>query len=1162
MKRRHTIPEETRRLQTEASDPGNSAWVSAHAGSGKTHVLVLRVIRLLLAGTDPSKILCLTYTRAAASVMANRVFRDLSAWTMLDDSALSERIAEIEGTRPSPGKLARARKLFAEALETPGGLKIQTIHAFCEAILHKFPLEANIAGHFDMLDSEMEAALFGEARRDMIAGTMVAENHALAEAFAAILARGGEYWLETLLTEVVQRRDELRTFIEATDERTLFDEFGFAEDETAASIAAAVWPLPGFSPAEFAELQREAERQGAAQTLDKFILPAAAAFRERDPERRLLLLRDAFLKEGRNPEPYSATWLFKASLRKVMPSLADDYLAAAEIIIATADRYALFRMLEATKAMRVVADALIGRYERLKSGRGLLDFNDLITRTGNLLRRPDAGPWIQYKLDQGIDHILIDEAQDTSPQQWQVVVSLAQEFFAGLSTRDGKMRTVFAVGDEKQSIYSFQGADPAAFAETRFALRKRVEAAQGRFHDVRLQWSFRSTDDVLHAVDRVFADPGVRNGLTRDPETIEHKAIRAGAPGSVEVWPTVGAEQVTEPDDWATPVDEASAPAVRVAERVADAIAGMTRAGSSESIKPGEILVLVRKRDRFVQALSRSLKDRGVPVAGADRLSLSDHIAVQDMMALGRFCLLPEDDLSLAAVLRSPVFGLSEEQLFSLSFERLPARSLIASLRAAASSDLLLHGVVEQLDRWAVAAAFRPPFEFFAGVLGADGVRRKMIARLGEDAGDILDEFMSFCLAQEKVGLPGLEAFLATLATAAPEIKREMDQTRDEVRIMTVHAAKGMEARLVFLVDSGSAPFADAHLPRLIPLELKGKAVKAFLWRAGADLANAASKAICNALKIKGEEEYRRLLYVGMTRAEDHLVVCGYHGKRTPMPGTWHSIVKAALRDTPYSEIRTDPETGEETIFYRVTRQPQPDRGPAETARPAPRAAVPPTLQRNPPPAERLPRPLAPSGASVLIEEGKEIVISGRSPVLDPDLGPAFAAARGTAMHRLLQVLPSLPQAARPAAALRYLDRAGRDWAAAERQAVLDSVARLLADAGFAPVFAEGSRAEVELMGTLRLKGVERAVSGKIDRLAVTPERVLIVDFKTNRPPPGVLGDVPEAYVFQLALYRALLQKIYPDRPVEAALIFTEAPLLMPLPAEVMDAALARLTRA
>jgi ATP-dependent helicase/nuclease subunit A len=371
-----------------------------------------------------------------------------------------------------------------------------------------------------------------------------------------------------------------------------------------------------------------------------------------------------------------------------------------------------------------------------------------------------------------------------------------------------------------------------------------------------------------------------------------------------------------------------------------------------------------------------------------------------------------------------------------------------------------------------------------------------------------------------------------------------------------------MEARTVFLVDSGSAPFADAHLPRLIPLALKEKPVKGFLWRAGADLANSISKAICNELKVKGEEEYRRLLYVGMTRAEDHLIVCGYHGKRTPMPGTWHSIVKAALRDTPYSEIRSDPEIGEEAIFYRVTGAKQPDRAATEAAAPASLAAVPPMLRRNPPPAERLPRPLTPSGASVLIDEGKEIVISGRSPVLDPDLGPAFAAARGIAVHRLLQVLPSMPLSDRPVAAARYVERVGGDWSPEDRQAVLDSVSRVLADAAFAPVFAEGSRAEVELMGTLRVKDVERAVSGKIDRLAVTPERVLLADFKTNRPPPLRLEDVPPAYLLQLALYRALLQKIYPDRPVEAALVFTEAPLLLPLPAEALAAALARLTRA
>ncbi|TIQ92705.1 MAG: double-strand break repair helicase AddA, partial [Mesorhizobium sp.] len=311
--------------------------------------------------------------------------------------------------------------------------------------------------------------------------------------------------------------------------------------------------------------------------------------------------------------------------------LAERYQVAADAILEISDRLALFRMLEGTRAALTIADWLIARYEHLKRARGFLDFNDLITRTVNLLARPDAGPWVQYKLDQGIDHILLDEAQDTSPDQWEVVKRLAEEFFAGLGARDMVHRTVFAVGDEKQSIYSFQGAAPDSFADSRLLFAGKVRDANAAFADLKLTWSFRSTDDVLAAVDRVFADPVVRRGISHDPDPLSHKAIRSDAPGYVEVWPSIGADIVDEPDDWTQAVDHAHAPAVRVAENVAATIAGWIGAGEiiegrGKQLRPGDVLVLVRKRDRFVHALTRALKRRDIPVAGADRLSLPGHI--------------------------------------------------------------------------------------------------------------------------------------------------------------------------------------------------------------------------------------------------------------------------------------------------------------------------------------------------------------------------------------------------------------------------------------------------------------------------------------------------------------------------------------------------------
>ena len=914
------VPPDTLEAQATAARPSLSAFVSANAGSGKTHVLAQRVIRLLLDRADPSRILCLTYTRAAAANMAGRVFRNLSRWATLPEAELAAEIEALEGRRPDAERIAFARRLFARALETPGGLKIQTIHAFCEAVLHQFPLEANIAGHFEMLDARMEAALIAEARREMIARATAEagrEGSDLAEAFATVLDIGGESGLETLLSSIVARRDALGAFIAEVGGAgrflPLFGEFGFSGDETPEMLAAAAWPDAYFTPALAAALHGRAAEAGK-KTAQDFAAGLSAAAGLADPLERLAALRGLFLtrKPGGTWAAKSTRNLMAKGVGEFFPELPDQHERFATEISQAGDRIALLSMLAATRAALVVADWLIARYERLKSGRGFLDFNDLITRTLALLSRPDAGPWVQFKLDKGIDHILLDEAQDTSPDQWAVVKALTAEFFAGRGAHDGRARTVFAVGDEKQSIYSFQGAEPESFALGNRFFRERVTAAKGRFEHVRLARSFRSTWDVLSAVDLVFAAEQNRDGLTRDPEPVAHLAIRDDAPGHVEVWPSLSPIEVEEPDDWAQAVDHASAPAVRLARRIADTVAHWLASGErigekGRLLAPGDVMVLVRKRDRFIHALSRELKERGIPVAGADRLLLTGHIAVQDLMAIARVCLQPDDDLSLAALLKSPAFGFDEEELFALAADR--KGSLLSALRDAAQSGGQESGKAGEawaaVARWRNEAGFGSPFAFFSAILARDGLRRKFVARLGAEAGDVADEFLNFCLAAEKTGVAGLEALIALLDGGGPEVKREMDQTRGEVRIMTAHAAKGLEAPVVFLVDGGAAPFSASHLPRLIPFDAprKGWRGKGFLWRAAAGSANSFSAGLEAEAKRKAEQEYRRLLYVAMTRAEDRLVVCGYHGARGRKDGTWHAMVEAALAGSPSTRL-------------------------------------------------------------------------------------------------------------------------------------------------------------------------------------------------------------------------------------------------------------------
>jgi ATP-dependent helicase/nuclease subunit A len=568
-----------------------------------------------------------------------------------------------------------------------------------------------------------------------------------------------------------------------------------------------------------------------------------------------------------------------------------------------------------------------------------------------------------------------------------------------------------------------------------------------------------------------------------------------------------------------------------------------------------------------VHALSRALKERQIDVAGADRLLLASHIAIKDLIALGRFLIQREDDLSLAAILKSPLFGFDEDQLFHLAADRPETVSLFDWMRRKArDGNATLAEAVDRLDRWASEAAFKQPFEFYAQVLGRDQGRRHFISRLGHEAGEILDEFLSFCLAEESVGLPGLEDLLTTLETAGPEIKREMDQGRDEVRILTVHASKGLEAPVVFLVDSGAPPAIDAHLPRLTPFtpetdELRG--VEGYLWRSSKDVANTRSRALERELKQRADEEYRRLLYVGMTRARDRLILCGYYNIQKPKPTTWLSIAQSALGEAPEIETAPHPADGRKNVLrFRVTPQralEPPKRAKTEMGE---LSLLPAELTRPLPPQEHLPRPLTPSGAALLIGGEDEPAVMRRSPVLDADTADTSALERGRVVHKLLQMLPELEPAQRDAAARRYLERAAGDWPETQRNATLSSVASLLADKRFAPVFASGSAAEVALAGTLQIRGRPRVVSGVVDRLAVTESRILIVDYKTNRPPPTTLADVPEAYVLQLALYTELLKPIYPGRQVEAALLFTESAELMTLPDDVMRTALARLTLA
>ena len=1140
--------------QRRASDPGASAWVGASAGTGKTKVLTDRVLALMLADTPPERVLCLTFTKAAAAEMANRLSGRLAAWAASDDTRLDSELHALLGRAPDANLRRRARSLFARVLDAAGGMKIQTLHAFCQAVLARFPLEAGISPQSRVLDEDSAAELLHDARETVLAAAGDAAGEAsadpgLAEALATVSAEAAESTFSELLDALLTQRGRVLRFrAEAGGLENLIaricDRLGVAPGTTPEDVLAAACAGEAVDAAALNALAAAYAAGTAKEQRDK--LPLVTAWRDGPPEDRAAALEEyTALFVNKTDGALKEKPLTKAAAE--VPGAREAARAEGERLQAVHARAKAAAVARRSAALLRLGTAILDRYAAAKQARALLDYDDLILTTRNLLAQHDGAPWVLFKLDGGLDHLLVDEAQDTNPEQWEILDLLSRDFFAGEGAAEAAgrgPRTVFAVGDAKQSIYSFQRADPRAFARMRDHFAARVQAARQRWSPVDLTVSFRSTDAVLHAVDRVFAEPEARAGVLLDgAETVRHDPVRAGHAGKVELWPLAPAAAAREPAPWEAPVaSDAQVPAQRrLARAIAARVAAWTRGGAADGwlpargrrMTPGDVLILVRRRNALVEELVRELKLRDVPVAGVDRMILNDQLAVRDLMALGRVLLLPEDDLSLACVLKGPLIGLSEDALFDLAHDR-PGR-LWDALRDRAGERGDFERAYTRLSDLMARADAVPPYEFFATLLGAEGGRAALLARLGSEANDPLDEFLNLALAFERDHVPALQGFLHWLdAGAAREIKRDAEHAADAVRVMTVHGAKGLQAPVVILPDTVQPPQARETL---LWDETRGLVLWAPRKKEDTPLAGDLRAAAAQAR----DEEYRRLLYVALTRAEDQLHLCGWTGQKAPPSEGWYPLVRRALAADPavrrFDFAAEVPEgwTDEGLRLETPQRRPpeRPDIQPDAEAAPA-RTPPPAWAWTSPAPEPAPPRPLAPSRPPATEP-------APPSPLAAPD-GTAYQ--RGRLIHRLLQSLPDLPPAQRQAAGARLL-AAQPELDDAAQAALLAEVLAILDDPRFAGLFGADSRAEVPVVGLLDADGRPAPVSARIDRLVVRPDKVVVVDFKTNRPIPESAATVPETYRAQLAAYRRLMAAIYPDRPVETWLLWTDAPRLM-----------------
>ena len=1159
------------RAQAIAADPAHPVWVSANAGSGKTKVLIDRVARLLLNGAAPDSILCVTYTKAAANEMLQRLFGRLGGWSVMAEADLREDLTALEGRKGAPysdAEIRNARALFARALETPGGLRIETIHAFCARVLRRFPLEANIAPGFTEIDDVEASAMWQEA---LTTGLQAADKTS-PEALDHVAFTGGGLGAMVGLDIARAKAAQILTFADRYEndpsrmDAALRAALNPPDTDEAGLISHAMAHLPvkalGHAVTVF-----EADSAKGSKTNANIL---RAVFEAKTPEDKWALYRPMF---------FTGTGTFRAAIATKGP-LADAHVAALFNTKETPEGSEVLRIkqLDAdikaanlfarTRALLILSAPILDHYRTLKRNRAAIDFDDLIAMTHALLTRKMAADWVLYKLDGGLTHVLLDEAQDTSPDQWGLLNALTSEFFAGKGAdKPQDPRTLFVVGDEKQSIYSFQGADPQKFLSERQEFEAKAREAFGKAELPDMAMSFRSSPEILGFVDKISECGEVEGhpyiaGPVAEANISYHTARRANQPGSVELWPIDVPKADAEPVPWEAPKDtqSASSPKNQLAKQVASEIDALLRRGDMvwtetkdrtwhlRPAHPGDILILVNTRTGgLFDALIDALKARSIPVAGADRLVLADHIGVQDCLNLIRFVLLPTDDLTLAEILRGPFGNLLDDDahLFPLAYQR-GQTSLWARLQ---SSTHPRHQPVKAFLGSLIAHAHLPAYEFLSFVLtvpddeGVTGWER-LAARLGAPMRDPVQALLSRAMAHDAKSAASLQKFVAQMDLDRTQIKRDLAASDGDVRVMTVHGAKGLQAPIVILPDTTSAP--KPIKPSLVSIN------SAPAWISAKDTDTDASARAREDLAKRALREHRRLLYVALTRAQDRLMVFGAWAGTKPKPerdkppgdgfkkGSWYALcaeaMGALLGELPMGD-------DDRPAFCRFG--PAPQTSPSGQKLDSQTDTLPAWLTRPAPKANTRQKVAAPSA-----------LIPGETPIMPPMSKDRMdRLKRGRLIHALLERLPALPANRREAEGEIFLSR-DTHLTEAARKDMLSAAMGVLNDPVFADVFAEGGRAEAPIIGTAPSLPDGLIINGRVDRLVVTSQEVFIIDFKTDRPPPKRAEDVSKPYLAQMGAYAAVLAEAYPNHQIRTALAWTHGPKLMELPGDLLAEAI------
>ncbi|MDG1437046.1 MAG: UvrD-helicase domain-containing protein [Rickettsiaceae bacterium] len=1035
-------------LQHKASNPNISTWVSASAGTGKTKILTDRVLRLLLNDADFNKILCLTFTNAAAGEMKERIASSLAKWSSLNDIDLKNSIDNLIGRDSTAQELIKARQLYEMYLRSDERINIQTIHSFCQSLLKKFPLEAGVLPNFKIIDEtksftilrQIKLNLLNKPELELINNYLTVNFHEtiIDEILASIVQHKTKFSFS--VSDVYQESEKI---IEALDRRNDLVYQPILQHQIIQDVV-------GFDV--------------SVDELKSFFL-------NKDGQKRKRIVSQKIAKPGSN--------------------LYNDLETMQEQIYFLDQNERSEQLENHSKLLSILSASIIQTYESYKSSKGLLDYDDLIVLAGRLLQSSESKEWVLYKLDGGIDHLLVDEAQDTSVYQWQIIESIIEEFYAGEATNTDRNRTVFVVGDEKQSIFSFQGADADSFVQMNERLQSKMITGGKPFENVDLEISYRSAGEILEVVHRVFDEVKKANPSLFTSAIMQLAPFRTKHKGSVELWPLCVAEKQDD-DFWsiATHTNTKDSTKIELAQKISRYIkreiaSGRVVPSTGDKIKPSDFMILFRKRDEFTQEVIKSLKDDSHEVAGLDRISLRDNLAVLDLLSLAKFALNTEDDLNLAALLKSPLIGVDEEQLHDIC----SSRQKLSIWQYIQENDA--YGILSKLQLFLDLFAHSDVGNFFQSVVDILGYREALNAHCGADSNDAIDEFLYSCSSFANQESTSIQSFVFWMENYDNSIKRD-SSCSDKIRIMTLHASKGLQAPFVILCDTNSTP---SHMDR-------------FLWDADGKTLSAKSasyvpdyyKDLKTLHQKKAYAEYLRLLYVGMTRAEDHLIVCGYQGGRSLPENCWYELVRASM-----VKIATQEEDG--TLIY----------GEAENNC---------ALKENLKPVESNIEFFRPKGQPDITYQEVDVNRTIPSPLTARD-----PMGYGLVFHKILEDSLSAKKIAdignHPL--ISTLDLKSQDLMQA-------SIKRIIANKEFNELIKRQVKTEVT-MGSSLAGSVQ---IGRVDLLLEDENEVVIIDYKSDMVPPSKQEEVPYKYKEQLLVYKKMVSIIYPNHQIRMMILWLQ----------------------